>query len=179
MKRMTALIAAVLITAALSSCTYRDEGSPLPSNTSASEWTTGSSSSEDLQIKKADAISVSNELSGVLKGMFYTTYESDITYLRTVSDYLGQYKNYDTDIAKYMKSVQDLCESLHNLYAQNVTMDDIKKTIGNYENSYDSLSSDLKISTDRFDEQMLETVAKNIEALSKEAQKKSTKSGAS
>ncbi len=120
-------------------------GAPTPIPDTNSQWGEVISTPK-VQIKSSEAEKVLTELISVMNEISDgTLYLSDITYMKSVCDYLAQYNQFDTDIATYMESVRTLLDSYCSLYARNIGTDKVREQINGYVDGYFGMSEEFRL----------------------------------
>lgn len=140
-------------------------GVPTPTTDTTSEWGENISAPQ-IQISSSEADKVLTELYGVIgKITSGTLYLSDITYMREVSDYLAQYRVYNSETAIYMHSVEQLLSAYCSLYARNIDTVRVQEVITDYVDGYYALSDSFKSAYSPIDNADLNDIMNKINIL--------------
>lgn len=146
MRRIIALLLAVLVVVSLASCNAKIEngGKPTPDKVTSGNYEADPEEIVYYKIDEKSAKELLNELTPIISQMAIKVYESDIIYFKKVVSYLAQFNDYQGDLAQYMYSVQLLCDAYYDMYVLNCTAKEVKEQIDGYFDTYYKLSEDFK-----------------------------------
>ncbi len=167
MKRIIALMLALLITASMAACSAQVEngGKPIPGTATESAYEADPDEIIYYEIDQKNAKTLLDELGPIIGKMADEVYESDMIYFKKVVSFLKQFNSYESEWAQYMHAVEELCDAYYDMYVLNCTATEAKAKIDNYYNTYYNLSDEFKGAVKAFEAADLYSIMTQIDVL--------------
>ena len=167
MKRIIALMLALLMTASMAACSAQVEngGKPIPGTATESAYEADPDEIIYYEIDQKNAKTLLDELGPIIGEMADEVYESDMLYFKNVVSFLKQFNSYESEWAQYMHAVEELCDAYYDMYVLNCTATEAKAKIDNYYNTYYNLSDEFKGAVKAFESADLYSIMTQIDVL--------------
>ena len=167
MKRITALMLALLMTASMAACSAQVDngGKPIPGTATQSAYEADPDEIVFYEIDQKNAKTLLAELDPIIDKMGDKVLESDMVYFKKVVNFLKQFNSYESEWAQYMHAVEELCDGYYDMYVLNCTATETKAKIDEYYNTYYNLSDEFKGAVSAYDAADLYAIMTQIDIM--------------